>query len=459
LLLKLLKILLKVILLLVVLYGIGRFYVVYTDSRLTGERQPYIQSLSTESVVIHWMTEEEQPSIVRYGKDRYRLDHQVSLDDEVNDHIVSLSGLKADTRYWYSVGDKQTGSSDEHRWFRTHPVKSRPIRVWVLGDSGEPGATLEQVRDSALGQMRANPHHQAVGEYPVVDVWIALGDIAYRSGTNDQFQAALFDTFGELTSNTSLWPVYGNHDDRRWTYFRIFDLPENAESGGIASGTENYYSFDHANAHFVILDSQESDRSADGEMAEWLRKNLAANDKPWVIVAFHHPPYTKGTHDSDNSSDSRGRMQDMRENILPILEEYGVDMVLSGHSHMYERSHLIDCAYGDSTEFSKKNIVSRGELGGYQYYRKPLKKRSNQGVIYVVAGSSSKVDQGPIDHPAHAVGFLEAGSMVIDISENILTARFVNSQGEVRDDFRITKQAGYDSGYAGCEQASGLVGQ
>lgn len=450
---KLLKFLIKIIVLLALLYGVGRFYVVYTDSRLEGTREPYIQSLSKDSVIIRWLTEDAEPSVVRYGTDRYQLDKVVAIDDEVRDHIVKLPGLRPDTRYWYRVGDGEGDViADDRRWFFTHPAGNRPARIWVLGDSGEPGDTLEQVRDSALGLMKANPHHQAVGHYPLVDVWIALGDIAYRSGTNDQFQAALFDTFSEVTANTSLWPVYGNHDDRRWTYFRIFDLPEDGGSGGVASGTENYYSFDFSNIHFVMLDSQDSDLDTDGDMADWLRKDLAANNKTWLIAAFHHPPYTKGSHDSDDSSDSSGRMQEMRENLLPILEEYGVDLVLSGHSHMYERSHLIDCAYGHSSEFTRENIVSRGDIGGNQFYRKPLHERSNQGTVYVVAGSSSKVDKGPVDHPAHARGLLEAGSMVIDVVGDQLTARFIDNKGEVRDSFRITKEVGYSSGYAGCEK-------
>ena len=100
-----------------------------------------------------------------------------------------------------------------------------------------------------LNWMKQNPlvSEEAGMTKPLIDIWIALGDIAYRSGTNDQYQSALFGTFGDIVANTSLWPVYGNHDDRRWTYFRIFDLPENAEAGGVASGSENYYSIDQSN--------------------------------------------------------------------------------------------------------------------------------------------------------------------------------------------------------------------
>jgi hypothetical protein len=460
---SLLKKLIKILIVIVLAYGVARFVVVFHDSRLTGYRAPYIQMLTKDSVVIHWMTEDNQLGIVRFGEDPELLSTIELESSPVKDHVVKLSGLKPATRYYYQTGTISgfyEGKS-KGQWFYTNPDKVQPVRVWVIGDSGEAGETLDQVRDSALGWMQKNPLPLSLDASieasddksspgPLINVWLALGDIAYRSGTNDQYQAALFEPYGKLMSNTSLWPVYGNHDDRRWTYFRIFDLPENAEAGGIASHTENYYSIDYSNIHFVILDSQDSDRSADGDMANWLRRDLAHNKKPWVIAAFHHPPYTKGSHNSDNASDSRGRMKQMRENIVPVLEAGGVDLVLSGHSHMYERSHLMDCSYGTSKTFSASNIVSTGEHDKDQQYLKPLNEKKHQGTVYVVAGSSSKVDRGELNHPALPVGLLEAGSMVIDVNGDKLTARFINKKGQIRDEFSITKQADYSSGYQGC---------
>jgi hypothetical protein len=95
------------------------------------------------------------------------------------------------------------------------------------------------------------------------DVWIMLGDNAYGSGTEAQFQDAVFDTYPQLLRNTVLWPAFGNHDGlsanpqtETGPYFDIFTLPRAAEAGGVASGTEAYYSFDYANVHFIVLDSE-----------------------------------------------------------------------------------------------------------------------------------------------------------------------------------------------------------
>lgn len=468
---SLLKKLVQVLIVIVLAYAVARFGVVFNDSRLTGARAPYIQSLTQDSVVIRWMTKDNQLGVVHYGEDNELLTSVELEPAPTKNHSVVISGLKPATRYFYQV-DELGGPKDldaEKMWFYTHPEKVVPTRIWAIGDSGNTGEILNQVRDSALNWMKSNPLIDAQSSFqsggaskinsndnepcqscPLVNVWISLGDIAYRSGTNEQYQSALFDTFAEFTSNTALWPVYGNHDERRWTYFRIFDLPEKGEAGGLASGTEKYYTLDYSNVHFIMLDSQSTDLSVTGEMASWLRKDLEQNKKPWIIAAFHHPPYTKGTHDSDDAGDSNGRMREIRKNILPILEKAGVDLVLSGHSHMYERSYLIDCAYSDSATFTSANIVSKGVNNKHQQYIKPWYKKAHQGTVYVVAGSSSKVDQGPLDHPAHAVGFLEAGSVVVDVVNNKLTARFINNKGQVRDEFSITKQVEYDSEYPGC---------
>jgi len=143
-------------------------------------------------------------------------------------------------------------------------------------------------------------------------------------------------------------------------------------------------------------------------------------------------------------------MHKVRENVLPILEAAAVDLVLSGHSHMYERSHLMDCHYGDSTEFSDSNIVSTGVNGQYKEYRKPENNIAHSGAVYVVAGSSSRVDSGPLNHPAMVVSMEEAGSLIIDVEENRLTSRFINDEGEVKDEFSIQKQDGFVSKYTEC---------
>ena len=140
------------------------------------------------------------------------------------------------------------------------------------------------------------------------DVWLMLGDNAYSFGTQRDYQEWLFGTFPEMLRRCVLWPAIGNHDVvagaspvRLAPYFDIFSLPTGGEAGGVGSGSEAYYSFDYANIHFVVLDSQGSDRSEPplGAMLNWLQNDLAMTEQQWIIAFWHHPPYSDGSHDSD----------------------------------------------------------------------------------------------------------------------------------------------------------------
>ena len=133
----------------------------------------------------------------------------------------------------------------------------------------------------------------------------------------------------------------------------------------------------------------------------------------------------------------------MRENALPILEDDGVDLVLSGHSHSYERSFLIDGHYGDSNSFVPA-IRSTAATGG-STATAPTEKPGefigvpNEGAVYVVAGSSGKISGGPLDHPAMFVALNRLGSMVLDVDGDTLDATFLDNTGVARDTFRIAK--------------------
>ncbi len=440
----------KLIVFLLIIFVISHYAIVFLDSLLLGDRAPYFQQQTDNSIIIRWQSDHHAMGVVRYGEQPDYLESLKLEESAVKKHSIKILGLKPDTRYYYKAGDIDGFIEGNHHknWFRTAPLPGtrRATRIWVIGDSGVPGKTARQVRNAMYQWVYKHPRKGL----PPADVWLGLGDFAYPSGTNDQFQAALFDTYPDLLSNTVLWPVYGNHDARRWTYFKLFDLPEKAEAGGVASHTENYYAFDYGDSHFVMLDSTASSMKPGSDMLNWLQRDLAHNKRSWVIAALHHPPYTKGSHDSDKPHDSGGRMIKVREHILPILEKAGVDVVLAGHSHDYERSYLLDCAYRSSKFFSQKNIVSHGIHGKNHDFIKPAGNVPHQGAIYVVAGSSSQVGQGPLNHPANVVGLKQAGSLIIDINGNTLVGHFINNRGKEMDTFSIRKQAGYKSGYAGC---------
>jgi hypothetical protein len=255
----------------------------------------------------------------------------------------------------------------------------------------------------------------------------------------------VFDLHKELLRRLPVWPVVGNHEiygnPDNPAFDAIFDLPARGEAGGVPSGSERYYAFDHGDIHFVVLDSMTAARTPDGPMAAWLTMDLAANTRSWLIVMFHHPPYTRGTHDSNAFE-----MAEMRANINPTLEKHGVDLVLSGHSHGYERTALIDGHYGPSWTMTSamKKDPGTGRMGESGPYVKPARANSpdasaNRGAVYVVAGGGSFAFARPYDHPATVVGWNRAGSLIVDVDGPRLESRFIPVDGGAGDTFVISK--------------------
>jgi hypothetical protein len=176
-------------------------------------------------------------------------------------------------------------------------------------------------------------------------------------------------------------------------------------------------------------------------MLTWLKNDLAATKQDWIISYFHHPPYTKGSHDSDNPADSGGRMRDMRENALPILEAGGVDLVLNGHSHSYERSFLLDGHYGLSGSLVPSMLLDAGDgrPDGSGAYAKPAARTAHAGEVVAVAGGSAQVSGGALNHPAMAYSLNALGSLVLDVAGDTLAVRFLDDLGAVRDSCAIVK--------------------
>ncbi len=399
-------------------------------------RGPYLQMGTPDQVTVRWRSDVDSISQVIFGTTADNLDQIANITGIRTDHSVTLTGLTPNTRYYYKVqaGSFQIGDSGYS--FRTapEPGANQPLRIWAIGDSGTANNDARAVRD-AYKNLPNSDH---------TDVWLMLGDNAYDDGTDSEYQAAVFDTYPEILKKTILWPTIGNHDghsadsaSQSGPYFDIFDLPTNGEAGGVPSGTEAYYSFDYANIHFICLDSYETSRSTSGTMHSWLEFDLAANTQPWIIAFWHHPPYSKGSHDSDTEAE----LIDMRENFNPLLEEYGVDLVLSGHSHSYERSYLIDGHYSSSGSFDGGHLVDggNGQVGGDGAYEKD--NGGNQGAVYLVAGSSGKISNMKGLHPVMIASNAVLGSMVLDVDGNRLDARFVDHSGSILDEFTINKGA------------------
>ncbi len=392
------------------------------DMKLTGvligfpivTRGPYLQKATSTSMLVRWYTDLSVDSKVMYGTDPGNLSQNVSVAGTRTSHSVQLTGLSPYTKYYYSIGTSTLViQSGLNNYFLTSPVADAEGKYtfWAMGDMGNNSYRQIDVRDKFNAYMGNN----------ITNGWIALGDNAYNNGTQAEYTTNFFEIYqNSIMIKSPLWPVAGNHEyanyinrqiDHNISYFDFFDPPTNGEAGGVPSNSEAYYSFDYGNIHFIALDSYIIEDNVyrlydtlGGPQAQWLKQDLAATNKKWKIAYFHHPPYTMGEHNSDTELE----LIKIRENIVRILERSGVDLVLSGHSHSYERSKLMKDHFGNEASFDPAlhNLSqSSGKYDGATnscVYTKDSPVSSG-GTVYAVVGSSGNLEAGQVGFPHNAM--------------------------------------------------------
>ncbi len=430
-------------------------------------RAPYVQQATPTGMHVLWRTVEGIDARVRYGVDVEKLTQEVEEEairvrriaghrDEVwqpEKYIVAgprgtrqyeaeIAGLESDTTYYYAIydGEKRLTPEDASYHFHTSPApgESKDAFFWVVGDSG-------------TGEKRQSEVHQAMLDYTEkidrpIDFVLHVGDMAYENGTDKQFQEHFFDMYETTLRQTVVWPAMGNHEGRSangkvglGVYFDAYLCPTRGESGGVGSGNESYYSFDYGDIHFVVLNSFDVNRTDDGAMASWLKEDLGRVRANWLVAYWHHPPYSKGSHDTDIEDDSI----EMRSQIMPILESHGVDLVLTGHSHIYERSMLMDGAYDTPT--TVEGVIlddGDGDPAGDGPYRKLPGLEAHQGTVQVVAGNGGTDVERMATMPVMKRVLVENGSVLISIKGDVLDGVMINFQGEERDRFQLRKEPG-----------------
>lgn len=419
-------------------------------------RGPYLQAAGTQQMLIRWRTDASARSRVKYGTAPDKLDQQTDDANLVTEHKVLLTHLQPNTRYYYSIGDyKNVLQGNEDNSFMTLPEagKTELYRIAALGDCGD-GSTNQQLVKEQLIKYIGNHY---------LNAWILLGDNAYPNGTDAEYQSKFFNVYkDDLLKKYPLFPAPGNHDyhdtdisqayaqlSHQTNYYQNFTMPSEGESGGVPSHSPSFYSFDIGNIHFLSLDSYGKEDSlyqlcdTTGPQVTWIKKDLAANkNKGWVIAYWHHPPYTMGSHSSDEEDD----LVSIRENFIQVLERNGVDLVLNGHSHDYERTRMIKGHYGPAKSFDPAKHNVSGSSGRYDggANSAPYIKDSlhTNGTVYVVSGSAGKLGGKQTIYPHNAMYFADAdhgGSSLLEIQDNRLDLKWICADGTIRDQFTMMK--------------------
>jgi predicted MPP superfamily phosphohydrolase len=320
-------------------------------------RWPYLQQVSADSAHIIWATDLRGNPSLEYGISRATptevgiISQIISTpSDQHYQHTAVLNNLQPNSWYYYSIYDDNVNlTPDSRRWFQTAP-ETGDLTFATFGDSGAGSPEQYQVRDQMLSRWRD------------IDLILHTGDLAYPSGTYAEFQQFFFEPYRDLLAFRPIFPTMGNHEyltDNGQPYLDFFDLPKTALD---ITETERYYSFNWGYAHFVALDSetplQNISESSEIDMVDWLETDLTGDNHIWTIAIIHRPLYSSSpTHPET----------DVRQKLAPIFEAYGVDLVLSGHNHNYERTHAIHAGARSTLKDGGVVYIVTGGGGGTLY--------------------------------------------------------------------------------------------
>ena len=361
---------------------------------------PYLQNLQGDHVTIVWSTKENQAATVRYSTDTSFSQStdahlsgvfqpaQTGMSTTFYQYQATLTGLSAGTAYSYQIvmaGVNITPETD----YRFQTPGPGPFSFLVYGDSGDGSANQLAVA------------FRLVAEQP--NFILHVGDIAYPSGTYQEFTDNHFSVYATLMRRACFFPVAGNHE-----YYTTNSAPYLALHAPPTAGVDprdagRYYSFDWGPVHFVALDANLLDvgfAAQQARMLAWLENDLSATQAPWKVAYWHQNPYPISQHVDDPIDIAS------RQLLVPILERHGVQVVFCGHEHNYQRSKPM-----------------RGGV--------PVS--SGPGTIYMTTGAG-----GAVLHPISPQSFLDQQAMVweylhVDVDGPRFTIHAIGADGKEFD--------------------------
>jgi hypothetical protein len=274
-------------------------------------------------------------------------------------HTTEFTDLAPDTLYTYRVGDGANWSEWFH--FRTASREARPFTFVYFGDA-----------QNDIKTHWSRVFREAFQEAPRAAFTLHAGDLI-NNANNDAQWGEWFGAPAWVNATIPVVPTPGNHEyaaadatdpkspralSRHWA--PQFALPEN----GPAALSESAYYFDYQGARIVSLNSNEQQ----ADQTPWLREVLKNNPQRWTVLTFHHPVFSPA-QERDNAK--------LREMWKPVLDEFKVDIVLTGHDHTYARS-------GDVS--TRVRVGTTNIQKGYNQVYDPA-----IGTVYVVSVSGPKM--------------------------------------------------------------------
>jgi hypothetical protein len=218
--------------------------------------------------------------------------------------VLTFGGLMSD-----AIGQSNSSANQNERVVApvklTLPVEDGSVRFLVIGDTGTGSKGQHQLAEVMLR------HHEA---FPYEFV-LMLGDNMYGGEKPADFKMKFENVYQALLGrNVTFYATLGNHDESNQRFYNHFNMKG-----------EEFFRFKRGGVAFYSLNSNYMDK----RQLKWLEGELAKDDSEWKIAFFHHPPYSSGR--------SHGSSTGLRQVVEPIFLQHGVNVVLAGHEHFYER--------------------------------------------------------------------------------------------------------------------------
>jgi hypothetical protein len=322
------------------------------------------ESVTQRSAVVSFRTATPEHSFVVLG-DGTRIDAGTGID-----HVARLTHLTPGKHYTYAVEADSGALADGA--FRAAPVGAAKFTFAVVGDFGSGNAN-----ETAVASMIESWHPDFV---------LTVGDNAYPLGSAALLDRDIFGPYAAVMRESAWFPALGNHDVKA-------DGGKPELEAFHSLGSERWYRFTWGNAAVVVLDSDVS--VAPGSPQLRFARSALALPSCFRFAAWHHPPW---------EPPARPISPGLRENIVPLVEKNGVQVVFEGHLHAYTRS------------------------------------RPRHGVLYVTVGTGGaelSTDAGDLTIPSARVVQGRYGALRVDVGGRAARFRYQTVDGTVRDDFRL----------------------
>jgi predicted phosphodiesterase len=323
---------------------------------------PYLGNITTSSAVISWAMDTVSAGTgqVTYSQDQTYGNLVGATSQTIDGRVwysAQITGLTANTTYYYKI---LNNAIDITPWptitFSTSPDLSMThFDFSVIGDNqpDSAGATPYPATLAIAALMKQqNPNLVIHTGDMIFDGFLCTGNLSAYS----QYVRNYFNVYQAMLGYTSFFTAIGNHEVQTGgcglqAYKDVYSLPGNAPN----DHTEEYYSFNWGNVHFVALDSN-TDIKYDTTQRNWLTSDLQNTYQPWKIVFLHVPSYSSGESGSD---------PDVQAYLVPIFETYGVNVVFNGHDHDYERTCPIRNGVCTTTQNGGVVYFTNGGGGAY----------------------------------------------------------------------------------------------